>query len=136
MRPQAFIKKNGATILTCVGAVGVVATAVTAVKATPKAMVLLNAAKKEKGEPLTKLEMIKVAGPVYIPSILIGTGTIACVIGSNVLNKQHQAALVSAYTMLDQSYKEYRAKTEELYGEEAVKQIEDELEKDHCPRRP
>lgn len=135
MRPQAFIKKNGATILTCVGVIGVVATAVTAVKATPKAMVLLNNAKREKGEPLTKLEMIKVAAPAYIPSILIGTGTMACIIGSNVLNRQHQAALVGAYTMLDQSYKEYRNKVDELYGEEAVKQIEEELEKDHCPRR-
>lgn len=135
MRPNAFIKKNGATILTCLGAAGVIATAVTAVKATPKAMFLLNEARKEKGEPLTKLEVVKVAGPLYIPSILIGVSSIACIVGSNVLNKQKQAALVSAYTMLDQSYKEYKNKVIELYGDETDKAVEEELVKEHCPRR-
>lgn len=97
-------------------------------------MFLLNEAKKEKGEPLTKLEMVKIAGPLYIPSILIGVSSIACIVGSNVLNKQKQAALVSAYTMLDQSYKEYKNKVIELYGDEADKAVEEELAKDHCPR--
>ena len=43
-----FIKKNSSTILTCVGAVGVVATAVTSVKATPKALSMLEQAREEK----------------------------------------------------------------------------------------
>lgn len=134
MRPKVFFKKNGGTILTCLGAAGVIGTAVTAVKATPKAMLLLNEAKKEKGESLTKLEMIKVAGPLYIPSVLIGVSSIACILGSNVLNKQKQAALVSAYTMLDQSYKEYKNKVVEMYGKEVDKAVEEELSKDNCPR--
>lgn len=97
-------------------------------------MLMLHEAKKEKGEPLTKFEVIKVAGPLYIPSILIGVSSIACIVGSNVLNKQKQAALVSAYTMLDQSYKEYKNKVIELYGDEAEKVVEEVLEKEHCPR--
>lgn len=135
MRPKVFFKKNGATILTCLGAAGVIGTAVTAVKATPKAMLLLNEAKKEKGSSLTKLEVVKIAGPLYIPSVLIGVSSIACILGSNVLNKQKQAALVSAYTILDQSYKEYKNKVTEMYGEEANKAVEEELSKDKCPRR-
>ena len=42
-----FLKRNASTILTCVGAVGVVATSVMAVKATPKALILLEKAKGE-----------------------------------------------------------------------------------------
>ena len=49
-RSKLYLKNNASTILTCVGAVGVVATTVSAVKATPKAMRLLDNAKKEKGE--------------------------------------------------------------------------------------
>ena len=135
MRPQAFIKRNGATILSVVGAAGVIGTAVLAVKATPKALTLLDLAKKEKGEKLTKLEVVKIAGPAYIPSILMGVSSIACIIGSNVLNKQKQAALVGAYTMLDQSYKEYKNKVVELYGAEADQAVEEEIKKDNCPRR-
>ena len=40
------------------------------VKATPKALSLLEQAKEEKGEELTKLETVKIAGPAYIPSIV------------------------------------------------------------------
>ena len=127
---QLFLKRNASTILTCVGGAGVVVTSVMAVKATPKALVLLGKAMEEKGEELTVLEKVKVAAPVYIPSAIVGASTIACVFGANVLNKRQQAALMSAYALLDNSYKEYRNKVEELYGEEADSQIKKEIAKD------
>lgn len=127
---ELFIKRNSATILTCVGAAGVVATTVMAVKATPKAMARIEKAKEEKGEELTKFEVVKVAGPVYIPTALTGASTIACIFGANVLNKRKQAALMSAYAMLDTSYKEYKKKVEELYGEEADHRVREEIAKD------
>ena len=73
---KLFLKRNSATILTCVGAVGVVATAVLTAKATPKAMTLLEEAKEEKGDDLTKLEIVKVAAPVYIRPVIIGAATV------------------------------------------------------------
>lgn len=125
-----FIKRNASTILTCVGGAGVVATSVLAVKATPKALKLLEAAEQEKGEKLTKLETFAVAGPVYIPSVITGVTTLACIFGANMLNKRQQAALMSAYALLDNSYKEYKKKTIELYGEEADTEIRTEIAKD------
>ena len=127
---KLFIKHNASTILTTVGAVGVVVTSVMAVKATPKALRLLEDDKQEKGKELTKLEIVKTAAPVYIPSVLVGTATIACVFGANVLNKRQQAAIMSAYALLDQSYKDYRKKVDELYGEGSNKEIEHEIVKD------
>ena len=41
-KSKVFLKKNGSTILTVVGGIGVVATSVMAVKATPKALYLLE----------------------------------------------------------------------------------------------
>lgn len=130
-RSQLFLKQNGATILTCVGGVGVVGTTVLAVKATPKAMRLMEEAKKEKGEELTKLEKIQVAAPVYIPAALVGASTIACIFGANVLNKRQQAGLMSAYALLDSSFKEYKDKVLELYGEEEETRVRDEIAKDN-----
>lgn len=127
---KLFVKHNASTILTTVGAVGVVVTSVMAVKATPKALMLLEDAKQEKGEELTKLEVIKTAAPVYIPSVLVGTATIVCVFGANVLNKRQQAAIMSAYALLDQSYKDYKKKVDELYGEGSNKEVEHEIVKD------
>ena len=127
---KLFVKRNGSTILTCAGCAGVVLTSVMAVKATPKAIRLLEAAEKEKGEKLTKLEAIKVVGPSYIPAIVIGVSTIACIFGANILNKRQQAALMSAYALLDNTYKDYQKKVEELYGDDANDQVKAEIAKD------
>ena len=129
-KSRVFLKRNSATILTCVGAVGVIATSVTAVKATPKALVLLEKAKEEKGEDLTKLETVKIAGPLYIPSIAIGVSTLACIFGANVLNKRGQASIMSAYALVDSTYKDYRTKVDELYGTEAGAQVRADIAKD------
>ena len=127
---KKFLRRNSSTILTCVGAVGVVATSVMAVKATPKALSLIEKAEETKGEKLTKMETIKVAGTTYIPTIITGAATIACIFGSNVISKHQQAALMSAYALLDSSYKEYQKKVDELYGEDAGKQVRAEIAKD------
>ena len=124
---KIFCKRNASTILTCLGGVGVIATSIAAVTATPKALQILNEAKKEKGEDLTNIEKIKMAGPKYVPSILLGAGTIFCIFGANVMSKRNQAALVSAYTLIDNSYKEYRQKLKELYGEEMHQEIIDAI---------
>lgn len=127
---KPFIKKNAPTILTCIGAAGVVATTVMAVKATPKALTILKDAEEEKGEKLTKWEKVNVAGPVYIPTVITGAATIACIFSSNIISKRQQAALTSAYALLDSSYREYKKKVEELHGEEAGEQIRAEIAKD------
>lgn len=127
---QLYLKRNASTILTVVGGVGVVTTTVLAVKATPKALLMLEDAKQEKGEELTKLEKVQVAAPAYIPTVISGAATLGCIFGANILNKRQQAGLMSAYALLDNSYKEYKAKVEELYGENSNQQIQDKIAKD------
>lgn len=127
---QLFIKRNASTILTVVGGIGVVTTTVLGIKATPKVLLLLEEAKKEKEEKLTKLEKVKVAAPVYIPMAVSGVATLACIFGANALNKRQQAALMSAYALLDNSFKEYKAKVSELYDESVDLKIRDEIAKD------
>lgn len=127
---KRFFNRNASTILTYVGSAGVIVTTVLAVKATPKAVRLIDHAEEEKGEKLTKLETVRIAGPAYIPTIMTGVTTIACIFGANVLNKRQQAALMSAYAFLDNSYKEYKNKVQELYGEDANTLIRESIAKD------
>ena len=128
---KTFVKRNASTILACAGGAGVVVTSVMAVKATPKAQRLLAQAKEEKGDDLSRLEKVTVAGPAYIPSVIMGTATIAAIFGANALNQRQQAALMSAYALLDNSYKEYRNKVKDLQGEEVDNQVRDEITKDN-----
>lgn len=136
---QSFLKKNSSNILTITSAAGVIATAVLAVKATPKALELIEEEKEsrkstitttvlyadnkpyttevvEEGPELSPLEVIKVAWKPYIPAIIMGASTIACIFSINILNAKTQKSLVSAYVMLDQSYKEYRKRCIEMYN--------------------
>ena len=129
---KLFLRRNSPTILTFLGATGVVATSIAAAKATPKAMALLEKTKEEKGKELTKLEMVKVAGPAYIPAVAIGASTIACIFGANALNKKMQASIMSAYALLDTSYKQYKNKVKELYGEDSDRNVKKEIAKDKC----
>lgn len=125
-----FVKHNAPTILTVIGSAGVVATAVATAKATPKAIKLIEEETEEKGSELAKFEKFKVAAPAYVPAVILGVGTVACIVGSNKSNKKQQAALSSAYALLDKSYKAYKEKVVELYGEEGDRKIKTEIAKD------
>lgn len=133
------LKKASPTILTCIGAVGVVTTAVLAVKATPKAleMVRADSRKNHDGDPhaATKVEVVKSCWKCYIPAAVTGAATIACIFGANTLNRRQQASLASAYALVNRSFMEYKNKVKELYGQETHDKIMDSLmvEKPEAP---
>ena len=142
------IRKHMPVILTYAGVCGVVGTAVMAVRATPKALSLIQLEKerinaelyktaKENGkeefprvDKLTPKEVIAVAWKCYIPSIMFGFSTIACIISIHALDKRNQASLASAYAMLNETYKQYRDAAKSVYGEDADAKIQAEIAKD------
>ena len=131
-KPNLFLKKNSATILTVAAAVGVITTSVLSSKAAIKASRVLAHKEEEKGEKLTFEETISAVWTIYIPPVVAGMSTIACVFGANILNQRQQASLASAYALVDSSYKEYKAKLKELYGEEAHNNIVDAISAEKC----
>ena len=127
----ARLERSAPTILTGIAMIGMVATTVMAIKATPKAVKLLEEAEVENEAPLTNVKKIKVAAPVYLPMILAGSATMACIASANVLNKRQQAAISSAYVLVNQAYKEYRNKVIRTLGVDVDKNIRHEIVKDH-----
>lgn len=115
-----FFRKNGSLILTCIGAVGVVATAISAAKCTPKAMDILYDCEKENED---KLHTALRVAPAYIPAAGIAIGTIVCIFGANALNRRQQAMLISAYSYLDQTYRKYRQQVKATCGEDTEKEV-------------
>ena len=129
------LKRASPTIMSCIAAVGVVATAVTAIRSTPKAVELIeqDSRKNHKNDPYgyTNFEAVQSAWKCYIPSLTIGIGTIACIFAANGLNKRQQAAITSAYILLDNTFKEYKKKIKELYEESGLDdRVEDAIVKD------
>ena len=88
MNARLFVKRNASTILTVLESIGVVATTITSVKATPKALRLIEEAETKKGEKLIKWETIRIASPSYISMARLCLVTMACVIGAEILNQK------------------------------------------------
>lgn len=128
---RKFVRCNGATILSVIAAVGVVGTSVSSGRATNKASKKLKEVTDTKGKPMNNIEIITTITPIYIPVVLWAGSTIACILGANILNKQSQAALVSAYGLADQTFKEYRKKLIELHGEEMDEEVRAEIARCH-----
>lgn len=133
-KATSCLKQHSPTILTCLSVVGVVGTTVLAVKATPKAELLIQADSRENhdGDPYayTKLEAVQSCCKCYIPAALVGLSTITCIVGINAFNKRNQASLASAYAMLSESYQQYRKAAKTIYGEDADAKIQAEMAKE------
>lgn len=121
---QKTVSKHGPVILTSVGIAGMLTTTVLAVKATPKALEKIEEAKQEeKKDKLTPVETVKVAWKPYIPAIITGVTSTACLIGANTVNAKRNAALATALKLSETAFTEYKEKVVEEVGEEKEKVI-------------
>lgn len=60
---------------------------------------------------------------LYAPAVTLGVLSVTCVLsGTNILRKRN-AALAVAYTAVDKSFKEYRGRVVERFGEELDKEL-------------
>ncbi len=124
-----FLRRHGGTILAVLASAGVVATAVETSKATIKAqklidMNIVSANCGDDSEPAyTPMQKVKDCWKFYLPAAILGGGTIACILGSNALNKKQIASLTAAYMALGKTYQEYRRMTVDRYGADVDKDI-------------
>jgi len=133
-----LIIKNSPTILTGLAVGGLVTTTVLAVKATPKALDILERNKHfgRQIDDFTNLEIIKLTYKCYIPAAVMGGVTIACIIGANTVNLRRNAALASLYSLSETAMKEYKTKVIETIGEKKEQVVRDELAKDKIKNNP
>lgn len=119
-----FFKRNGGTILTVLSIVGLSGTAYLSGKAAIKAK-----EKLDKNPEATTKEKIKMLTPVYIWPAAAGAATAACMLGANGLNRKQQASMLAASAILEETYRKYKSKAEEILGTNEVekKMAEDDI---------
>lgn len=137
---KSFLGKHSPEILTGIGIAGMVTSTVLAVKATPKALVLLEEARtNEDGtleDKLTIVETVKVAWKPYIPAIAVGIASISCIIGASRVNYKRNAALATAYALSERTLINYRDKVVETLGEKKEKEVRDKISQDEIDKKP
>ena len=133
---KRFMVKHSPEILTGVGVTGMVTTTVLAVKATPKALELIEEAKLTHDEKLPIKTVVKVAWRPYLPSILLGTASIACIVGASTVSTKRNAALATAYALSEKTLLTYRDKVVETLGEKKEKEIRNQIAQDDINNNP
>lgn len=140
------VKKHSPEILAAVGVVGVVTGAVMACKATTKLSDILDETKesldkikeveqdpkyedKYSEEDAKKdLAIVYVQSGVkivklYLPALVVGGASLGCLLASNNILRKRNAAISAAYMTVDKSFKEYRKRVVDRFGEEVEKEI-------------
>ena len=140
------VEKHSPEILAGVGVVGVVASTIMACKATMKLNDILEES-KETRDKIREVESnpryeeqyshedakkdltinytqtgLKIA-KLYAPAVILGSASLGCLLASNDILRKRNAALSAAYMTVDKSFKEYRQRVVDRFGEEVEKEI-------------
>ena len=138
--------KHSPEILAGVGVVGVVGSLVMACKATTKLSDILDESKEQldkikevaadpayeekysqddakKDTTITYVQTAMKVTKLYAPSVILCAGSLGCLLASNNILKKRNAALSAAYMTVDKSFKEYRKRVADRFGEEVEKEI-------------
>jgi hypothetical protein len=143
---QVVLKKRSPEILTGIGIAGMVTTTAMAVRATPKAILILNEEECRRSKTATsdapstneigKLDVVKLTWKCYIPSAITGTMSIACLVFASAENAKRNAALATAYSLSESVLRDYQEKVIETIGEKKEQGIRDAIAKDKIERNP
>ena len=130
-----FTNKHAPEILTGLGIVGMVSTTVLAVKATPKAMRILE--EKKKNQPdIPKVEIVKSCWKCYAPAVITGVVSTACLIGASSVSARRYVALTTAYKLSETALTEYREKVVETVGEKREQTVRDKVAAEIIKKTP
>ena len=146
------LRKHSPEILIAAGIVGTVASAVIACKASTKVSAIVEDTKTQldavhemktryidnksddevpaytmddvkKDTAIIYIQTGVKLAKLYIPSVTLGVLSLSCIVVSNNILRKRNVALAAAYTALDTSFKEYRDRVADRFGEEVDKQL-------------
>lgn len=131
------LRRKSPEILTGVGIGGMITTTVLAVRATPEALRRIERKKREEHhKKLTVAQTVQATWMCYLPAGITGTVSVACLIGASAVNGRRNAALATAYSLAENTLRDYRAKVVETIGENKEGAILDAIDRDRVERNP
>lgn len=140
------LRKHSPELLIAAGVVGTVVSTVLACKATTKLSTILDESKnnietihkckndKEMEDRYSQEDAKKDLAIVYAqtgvkivklyaPAVVLGTISIAGIVASNNILRKRNVALAAAYATVDKSFKEYRSRVVERFGDDVDKEL-------------
>lgn len=136
-KTKKVVSKYSPEILTTLGISSMITSTVLAVKATPKALKIINAKKfDDKKSELTPKEIVKITWKEYLPSVSFGiSGIIFVVLGCRI-NSKRSAAFATAYAISERTLRTYKDKVIETIGEKKEKVIREKASQEAINNKP
>ena len=135
-----LISKNAPLILTTFAVTGTVSTAFLVAKASFEASDILRQDAKENGVIRDKHDRIKhntkLVWKRYIPAGIAGTATIAAIVCANKIGASKTAAAISAYSLTEKAFTQYKSKVVEEIGKHKEQVIRDDIVRDSVEKNP
>lgn len=153
-RVRTLVTRHSPEILTGVGIAGMVSTVIMSVRETPKALMLIEEEKRHQNQKLLEeakqnddelceridklrpKEVIIATWRCYIPAVITGGISIACLIGANSVNAKRNTALATAYSLSESAFRDYQSKVVETIGEKKEQEVIDAIAKDKIEANP
>lgn len=148
------VEKHTPEILIALGITGMVSSVVLGVKATPKALMLIEEEKRRKNAEMLKqakesdtdvcdrvtelkpVEIIKVTWKLYVPTAITCGISIACIIGAHSVNSRRYAAMATAYKLSETTLRDYKQKVIEEVGAKKEKVIREKVAQKKVDENP
>lgn len=130
-----FVQKNQSTILTALGVAGLVSTAALTAQATYKATCKFHDAGYSV-EELSVKERFLLTWKMYIPPMIMGGVSIACILGAHSADTKKNAALAGLYAITEDTLQDYRQKVKEKIGEKKEEEIHGEVMQERLDKNP
>lgn len=132
---KKYLIKHEPELLVGIGIAGMISSTILAVKATPKALRLIE---QERGySDITKpLNIIKIAWRPYLCPAILSIASISCIIGGTTINTKRNAALTTAYAITENAFSTYRNKVIETIGEKKEQSVRNKIAQENIDKDP
>lgn len=143
LKAERLVAENASSILTAGGVIGTVLTATLTAKATFKAAEIIRQKELEHVVEadshtmgLDVVSKVKLVWPHYVPPVVVGTATVASIVGANMMSAKRAAALAAAYSISERQLKEYKDKVAEKFGVNKERSVRDEIAQENVNNNP
>ena len=144
---QKTVVENSPAILTAIGVTGTVSTAVLTARATIQAIEVIEADyyidNSVEPAPVPGIlscysarDRLSMVWTLYIPAVGTGFATVACILGANHISSKRSAALVTAYSLTERAFSEYKDKVVEQIGATKEQKVRDSVAQDRVNGDP
>lgn len=124
-------KSNAPEILAAFGLTGVITTSYLSAKAA------VTVAQDEDADPfMSNKEKVKRYWKVYLPAGVSGALTMVCIVGSNQASGRRTAAAVTAFTVTEKAFSEYKEKVLDEVGKNTEHKIREKIVQEKIDEKP